>query len=190
MRLFEIILTALALAMDAFAVSAATGMLATNLRKRDAIKTGIFCGVFQFIMPLIGWFLGSTVRSYIESFDHWIAFALLGFIGGRMVYSYFKGEKDEAAKISDAELFGNKRLLLLAVATSIDALAVGISFAILSVNIWSACTIIGIIAFILSLVGVLLGKKLGPVLKDKAELIGGVVLILIGAKILFEHIIK
>ena len=171
--------------MDAFAVSVSNGMMTHDVRLRHGAKMGLFCGVFQFVMPFLGWVLGGAVSGYIEQYDHWIAFILLGVIGGKMIWSYF--QKDEEEDIS-GEAFGFKRLTILALATSIDALAVGVSFAVLNVDILLACTVIGIVAFIMSMAGVLLGKTLGPRLKGKSELLGGIILVGIGIRILFEHL--
>jgi len=189
MDFITILLIALGLAMDAFAVSLSNGMTVLECKPKHAAKMGLFCGGFQFVMPLLGWLLGSTVSGYVEKIDHWIAFFLLLFIGGKMIASFFKKDKGESGQTSvPEEAFGAKRLSTLAIATSIDALAVGVSFAFLSMNIWGACTLIGVVAFALSFIGVLLGKKLGPVLRDKAALFGGIILVIIGTRILIEHL--
>lgn len=201
MSFLSIFMTGIGLSMDAFAVALAKGM---NLRKnltKNAMKIAIFFGVFQGIMPLIGWWAGRYFESYIKSFDHWIAFILLGIIGGKMIYESVKGKNEEDIKcdeikeevsvdtnIEEKEELNNKNLIILAIATSIDALAVGVSFAFLSVNIAPAITIIGLITFILCMIAVLIGKKIGGLLQKYAEIIGGVILILIGTKILIEHL--
>jgi len=189
MDIITILLIAIGLAMDAFAVSLSNGMTVSECKPKHAVKMGLFCGVFQFIMPLLGWLLGGTVSSYVEKIDHWIVFLLLIFIGGKMIVPFFKKKNDENFQSPAVnEAFSTKRLLTLAIATSIDALAVGVSFAFLSTNIWGACALIGVVAFAFSFAGVLLGKQLGPVLRDKAALIGGVTLIIIGTRILVEHL--
>ncbi|NCC16814.1 MAG: manganese efflux pump [Clostridia bacterium] len=170
--------------MDAFAVSISNGVCVRGFGKKEAIKQATFFGGFQFIMPVIGWVLGSSVKTYIETFDHWIAFFLLLVIGGNMIRESLKCEEDESRGSCSLT---NKMLFVQAVATSIDALAVGISFAILDVNIIYAGVIIGIVSFVISCMGACAGKYLGDKLQSKAEILGGVVLILIGAKILIEH---
>lgn len=186
MEIFTILLIAVSLAMDAFAVSISNGVCVRGFGKKEAIKQAAFFGGFQFIMPVIGWLLGSSVKTYIEAFDHWIAFFLLLAIGVNMIRESLKCEEDEG--IGSCSLT-NKMLFVQGVATSIDALAVGISFAMLDVNIIYAGVIIGIVSFIISCMGACAGKYLGDKLQSKAEIFGGVVLILIGAKILVEHIV-
>lgn len=184
MELVTIFLIALSLAMDAFAVSISNGVSVRGFGKKEAAKQGLYFGGFQFLMPLIGWFLGTSVKTYIESVDHWIAFALLAVIGGNMIRESLREEEEEGESSLTAKV-----LLLQAVATSIDALAVGISFAILDVNILQAALIIGVVSFMLSYMGGMLGRQLGNFLQAKAEIAGGIVLILIGCKILLEHTI-
>lgn len=201
MSIITIILTAFALAMDAFAVSITKGMTLKKLTKETAIKIALFFGVFQAAMPLIGWILGISFQSYIKAIDHWIALILLSILGGKMIYEFYEGRKEKKLE-EDAESevsstlesegnkiyeISNKELTTLAIATSIDALAIGISFAFLNVNIISSSLIIGIITFILCFIGVIAGRKVGGVFKDYAELIGGVILILIGINIFNEH---
>jgi putative Mn2+ efflux pump MntP len=181
-----IMLIAVSLAMDAFAVSISNGVCIRGFGKKDAIKQAAFFGGFQFIMPIIGWFLGSSVKTYIEAVDHWIAFILLLMIGANMIRESLKNEKEEK---SCYRSLTNKMLFFQAVATSIDALAVGISFAILNVNILQAGVMIGIVSFVISCIGACAGKYLGDKLQTKAEIFGGVVLILIGSKILIEHML-
>ena len=177
MQQFTIFLIALSLSMDAFAVSIANGI--SCFSKKTALKQGLTFGFFQFLMPLLGWFLGISVKSYMEAIDHWIAFSLLALIGGGMIIDSFKKEKEKST---------SKNLLLQAIATSIDALATGVSFAILDVNIIWASAIIGIVAFVLSYIGGILGNHLGQFLEKKASIAGGIVLIAVGVKILLEHI--
>jgi len=184
MNVLSIVLIAIGLAMDAFAVSITTGIvLRKNMLKNSLIIAGYF-GFFQALMPLIGWFVGLQFKEYIEKIDHWIAFLLLGFIGFKMIYEAVKerGEQEEAI-----DPLNKKTLLFLAIATSIDALVVGVSFAFLEVSIASSIIIIGIITFIICFIGVYLGKKFGQLFKSKAELFGGALLVLIGFKILIEH---
>lgn len=178
-----IFLIALSLAMDAFAVSISNGVSVRGFGKKDAARQGLYFGIFQFLMPLIGWFLGSRVKDYIAAVDHWIAFLLLAVIGANMIRESLK--EDDAQEESKLT---SKVLMLQAIATSIDALAVGISFALLHVYILTAGLIIGIVAFVLSFTGGILGKGLGNFLQAKAAFAGGAVLILIGLKILFEHL--
>ena len=199
MNLITIILTGFALAMDAFAVSVTKGMTLKNLTKKMAIKIALFFGVFQAAMPLIGWLLGISFQGYIQAIDHWIALILLSILGGKMIYEFYENRKEgkneavnEASTTLEdegirSEELSNKELTTLAIATSIDALAVGISFAFLNVNIVSSSTIIGIITFIVCFIGVIAGKKIGGLFKDYAELVGGIILILIGINIFNEH---
>lgn len=178
-----IFLIALSLAMDAFAVSISNGVSVRGFGKKDAVRQGLYFGIFQFLMPLIGWFLGSRVKDCIATLDHWIAFLLLAVIGANMICESLKEENAQ-----EESHLTSKVLMLQAIATSIDALAVGISFALLDVNILTAGLIIGIIAFALSFTGGILGKGLGSFLQAKAAFAGGTVLILIGLKILVEHL--
>ncbi|MEA4955477.1 MAG: manganese efflux pump MntP family protein [Pseudoflavonifractor sp.] len=179
----EIFLIAVSLAMDAFAVSISTGIAVPGFGPRQAARIGAWCGFFQFAMPLIGWFLGSSVRSYIEAVDHWIAFALLALIGGHMIRDALSGGGEEA--VTD---LSTRRLFFLALATSIDALAVGVSMAFMEVNILLASVVIGAVAFLLAMLGGLLGRRLGDLFQRRATLLGGAVLVCIGAKILVQHL--
>ncbi len=183
MSFFELILTGAALSMDAFAVSVCKGLSARNPRAWDSVKTGLFFGGFQALMPLLGWLLGKQFESCITRIDHWIAFILLAFIGGKMIWEALRGGEE-----GDSGSFALRELLLLAIATSIDALAVGITFAFLQVNIWLSILVIGVITFALSVGGVWLGSRVGGKFHEKAELAGGAVLVLIGLKILLEHL--
>lgn len=201
MDILSIILIAIGLSMDAFAVSVTNGIIIKDLKIGHALKIGLYFGVFQALMPLAGWFAGSQFKDYITSFDHWIAFGLLAFIGGKMIWEAFgEGNKElenaegmsEVAISTQETVYENPlkmgRLLLLAVATSIDALAVGVSFAFLSVSIiWSAA-LIGLITFVICVAGVFIGNKFGGLLKKRAEIAGGLILICIGLKIIIEHI--
>ena len=189
MEFLSLLLIAFALAMDAFSVALTDGMIIKNLRFNNALKIGLFFGVFQVIMPCIGWFLGCGFINYIRAIDHWIAFVLLGFIGVNMIVESVKGEDDDS---SEKDPLNNKVLALMAVATSIDALAAGITFAIEGtfVNIFVSSGIIGIVALVCSVCGVYIGRKSGKLFGSRAELVGGIVLILIGLKILIEHLLN
>ena len=193
MNFIALIFTGFALSMDAFAVSITKGMTIKNLKKSTALKIALAFGLFQGGMPLIGWILGISFESYIKSIDHWIAFILLGFIGFNMIKGFFEDRKEKnESKLQfsatlDVDDLSNKEIIMLAIATSIDALAVGVSFAFLRVNIIPASLIICIITFILCAVGVFVGNKAGDIFKGYAELVGGMILILIGFNILNEH---
>jgi putative Mn2+ efflux pump MntP len=183
MSLLEIILIAVGLAMDAFAVSIGAGTLASMKDLRSTIRLSFHFGLFQFLMPVIGWFLGSKIQVYVESFDHWVALVLLSYIGIKMIYESFK--KEETQKENPSK---GRNLIILSVATSIDALAVGFTLAMLNVDIWYPSIIIGVITAGLSLIGIWIGKKLGMKLGKVMEVVGGVILIGIGVKILVEHL--
>ena len=193
MGLVEILLIALGLSADAFAVSVCKGLSAGKLKPRHYLSVGLWFGGFQALMPLLGWLLGTSFSRYIQAFDHWIAFVLLVVIGGHMVVEVLRGEDEEdevclcAAEAAEEHL-DIKELFLLAIATSIDALAVGVTFAFLQVNIVPAITIIGCTTFVISIAGVYVGNVFGARYKSRAELTGGVILILIGLKILLEHL--
>lgn len=182
MSFVELFLIAVGLSMDAFAVSVCKGLSVNRLEKKHAAIVGLYFGGFQFLMPVIGYLLGSRFESLITSVDHWIAFALLLVIGGNMIKESF----GEAEKLNDD--FGFKTMVLLAVATSIDALAVGITFAFLQVRIVPATSLIGVTTFCLSALGIYIGHRFGARYKARAERVGGVILILIGVKILLEHL--
>lgn len=182
MRLFELLLIAVGLSMDAFAVSVCKGLSVQKLRPRHALLAGLYFGGFQFLMPVLGWLLGVRFEHLIESIDHWIAFGLLSVIGLGMI----RESRSKAEELSDD--FGLKTMLLLAVATSIDALAVGVTFAFLQVRILPAAALIGGTTFLLSALGIWIGSVFGARFKSGAELAGGVILILIGLKILLEHL--
>ena len=172
--------------MDACAVSASTALSLPNFRLRHAVTMGMWFGAFQFAMPVLGWLLGTGISSYIRAVDHFIAFGLLAFIGGRMVLGALRGGEGEEEACPDLSV---GRLCLLAVATSIDALAVGVSMAfMMDVNILLSALVIGAVAFAMSVTGALLGSRMGALFRSRAELIGGLVLIAIGAKILIEHL--
>lgn len=189
MALFvELFLLGVGLSMDAFAVSVCKGLGMRKLDKKQALIIGLYFGGFQALMPLIGWLLGSQFQQYITSIDHWIAFILLGFIGGKMmVEAVREWNEEETVEVMDAPI-DHKNMFVLAVATSIDALAVGITFAFLNTPIIEAITIIGITTMVLSIIGVIVGNFFGSRYKSKAEFIGGLILVLLGLKILLEHL--
>lgn len=187
MGFVELFLIAVGLSMDAFAVSVCKGLNMTKINYRQACIIGGFFGAFQAIMQLIGWALGKQFEQYITSVDHWIAFILLAFIGGKMALEALKGD-DGDVKAENADRLNYKELFMLAVATSIDALAVGITFAFLQVSIVPSVLLIGVTTFVLSVIGVAIGNKFGTKYKSKAEFVGGVILVLIGLKILLEGI--
>lgn len=185
---FTLLLMGVGLSMDAFAVSICKGLSMRKVNKKQCLVIGLFFGGFQALMPFIGWVLGSQFEQYITSIDHWIAFILLGFIGGKMVVEAIR-EKDEAVEVGKMDPpLDLKEMFILAIATSIDALAVGITFAFLQVPIVEAISIIGITTFVISVIGVYVGNFFGNRYKKKAELVGGMILILIGVKILLEHL--
>ncbi len=185
---FTLLLMGAGLSMDAFAVSICKGLSMRKVNKKQCLVIGLFFGGFQALMPFIGWVLGSQFEQYITSIDHWIAFILLGFIGGKMVVEAIR-EKDEAVEVGKMDPpLDLKEMFILAIATSIDALAVGITFAFLQVPIVEAISIIGITTFVISVIGVYVGNFFGNRYKKKAELAGGMILILIGLKILLEHL--
>ncbi len=185
MSLIELFVIAAGLSMDAFAVAVCKGLSVQKLEKKHIFVTGLWFGGFQGLMPLIGYFLGSAFERYITPVDHWVAFVLLGLIGANMIKESLS--KDE--QCCDDASFSVKTMLVMAVATSIDALAVGITFALLpDVNITAAVLLIGLITFAFSCAGIKIGNAFGSKFKSKAELAGGVILILMGAKILLEHL--
>ena len=183
----EIFLIGVGLAMDAFAVSICKGLCMSKLNKKQAIVIALYFGGFQALMPLIGWVLGIRFQQYIVSVDHWIAFILLAIIGGKMIYEAVKGDEGECCELKDAPL-NHKELVVLAIATSIDALAIGITFAFLDTPILPAIAIIGISTFFICLLGVVVGNIFGSKYKNKAEFAGGLILVIIGLKILLEHL--
>ena len=183
----ELLLIGIGLSMDAFAVSVCKGLAMRKVNKKQAFIIGLFFGGFQALMPFIGWALGTQFESYITSIDHWIAFILLALIGGKMVVEATKTEEEQEIKQMDPPL-DMKEMLLLAIATSIDALAVGITFAFLQYPIVEAMLIIGLTTFVLSIIGVYVGNAFGSRYQKRAEMAGGIILILIGLKILLEHL--
>lgn len=184
MNAWELLILAAGLSMDAFAVSICKGLSMKEIKLKHGVIAGIYFGGFQALMPLAGYLLGVNFKGLIENFDHWIAFILLGLIGGNMIREALaKGEEEELSTS-----FGPKSMIPLAVATSIDALAVGVTFAFLQVKVLPAVSMIGIITFLFSFAGVKIGNTFGLKYKSKAEFTGGIILILIGLKILLEHL--
>lgn len=185
MKTVEIILLAFGLAMDAFAVSISVGTTPFLTAKRARFRISFHFGLFQCLMPIIGWLGGVTIAPYIEQYDHWIAFVLLAFIGQKMIRESRSAEQ----KTFHLDPSRGWNLILLSVATSIDALAVGLSLAIINIDIWYPAVLIGIITAGLSLLGILLGNRIGNKFGKRIEMIGGVVLILIGIRIVMDHLV-
>ena len=192
MGILEIFFTGIGLSMDALAVSVCKGLSIKKLRFNTAFMIAFFFGIFQAAMPLIGWLLGIRFKQYIETFDHWIAFGLLLFIGGKMLADSFKNDDPEVSKTNSCNesKINIKELTVLAVATSIDALAVGIAMACLEggINIFATISVIGVTTFVLCLIGVFAGNRFGNHLEKNASIAGGTILILIGIKVLLEHL--
>lgn len=189
MGLITLVFIAFGLAMDAFAVSVSNGICYRHAGFKEAFATAFTFGVFQAVMPLIGFFAGRTVSSYVEFIDHWIALALLGFIGGSMIFEGIKELRHPEKKPCNTTC-SFKDLIVQGIATSIDALAVGVGLAVINTNIYEAVGLIGIITFITCLAGVYIGRGFGGVLKEKAEICGGCILVIIGIKIFVEHTIN
>ena len=183
MSLFMSLALALGLAMDAFAVSIAAGIVIPRITLRTRLRLAFHLGLFQFLMPVVGWAAGLTVREHIEAYDHWIAFTLLAFVGGKMVIDAFGHEDSER----DDPTRGWK-LVVVSVATSIDALAVGLSLSMLGISIWTPAVVIGIVAGLMSALGIEIGRLASARFGSRMELLGGLVLIGIGVKILVEHL--
>ncbi|MBR4147042.1 MAG: manganese efflux pump [Bacteroidales bacterium] len=184
MSFVEILLIGIGLSMDAFSVSICKGLATKRFSWKMALICGLWFGFFQALMPMIGYFLGAQFEQFITSVDHWIAFGLLFLIGANMIREALSKKTEN---VSDADL-GFKTMLLLAIATSIDALAVGISFACIQVKIWSSVLIIGVTTFLFSILGVKIGNVFGSRFEKSAGIIGGIILVLIGLKILLEHL--
>ena len=182
MGIAELVIIAVGLSMDAFAVSIGKGLSLKQIKLRHVLSVGLWFGGFQALMPLIGYLLGATFTAVVSDFDHWIAFFLLGIIGFNMIRDSFSKEEEK-----HDDDFSFRTMLMLAVATSIDALAVGVSFAFLSGDLWISVALIGLITFAFSAVGLKIGNIFGNKYKSKAEFTGGVVLVLMGVKILVEH---
>ena len=190
--LVSYILVAIGLAMDAFAVSISSGICIPDLRPRHALRAAAAFGLFQFLMPVAGWLLGSTFSGLIQGFDHWIAFGLLAIVGGKMIFEAIKARNEEACEDDGkaASILSLPGLLVLSVATSIDALAVGLSYSVLGTPILLPAAIIGLVTFALCVVGCEFGKRIGAKFERWATLAGGLVLVGIGAKIAIEHLVR
>jgi manganese efflux pump family protein len=186
-NLITVLLIAIGLSADCFAVSLSASMSGTKHTRAGILRTALSFGAFQALMPLLGWLAGRTIVDFISSYDHWVAFGLLAFVGGKMLWESFheKEEKDE-----NRDITRGLTLITLSVATSIDALAVGLSFAFIQVNIPVAAAAIGVIAFLITGLGFLIGAKVSGMFGKRAEIVGGLVLIGIGTKILIEHLMN
>lgn len=184
MHLIEVLLLAVGLAMDACVVSAGAGASGRSTGGRATFRLGFHFGLFQFLMPILGWFAGLTVAGFIVAIDHWVAFALLAIVGGRMIRSGLEGEDDTAS--SDPSKGWS--LILLSIATSIDALAVGFSLAMIGVEIWFPAVVIGVVTAAMSVAGLRLGARLGSRFGHRMEVVGGIILVFVGARIVFEHL--
>ena len=188
MGILELLIIAIGVSMDAFAVSVCKGLACHEKPRKTALLCGVWFGVFQMLMPLVGYLIGSVFANYIEDFDHWIAFILLLFIGGKMIKDAFAKElPDEECDEKSNDLSPTK-MLVLAIATSIDALAIGVTFAMINTNMFIAIPAIGICTFTFSFIGAIIGKKFGEKHRKKATLFGGLILIAMGIKILIEHL--
>lgn len=187
MDTIEIIFIALGLAMDAFAVALGVGSSRVAQGIRPAFRLSFHFGLFQFFMPVAGWYIGSTIAPLIESIDHWIAFALLAYVGGKMIHAGFSMKQEPQENRKDPTT--GMTLVMLSVATSIDALAVGLSLAMLDIDIWYPSTIIGVITAVLSLAGLRLGHILGSKIGRKMEIVGGIILCIIGIRIVIAHMV-
>lgn len=187
MNLVELLLIAIGLSMDAFSVSVCKGLTTKKFSWRMALTCGLWFGLFQALMPTIGYFLGAQFQEMIEAYDHWIAFGLLGLIGANMIREALSKKESASEEGKDGSL-GFKTMFLLAIATSIDALAVGVSFACIQVTLWSSVLIIGVTTFLFSVLGVKIGNVFGSKYEKSAGIAGGIILILIGLKILLEHL--
>ena len=185
MNFVELLLIAVGLSMDSFSVSVCKGLTTKKFSWRMALVCGLWFGFFQVLMPIIGYFLGAQCQELIEAYDHWIAFGLLFLIGANMIREAVWGDKEEDA---DSGSLNFKTMFLLAIVTSIDALAVGVSFACIQVKLWSSVVVIGFTTFLFSVLGVKIGNVFGSKYEKSAGIIGGIILILIGLKILLEHL--
>lgn len=186
MSFLYVIGIALALAMDAFAVSVSVSFSLPSINQRQIFRLAIHFGLFQFVMPVAGWLAGRSILVYIETVDHWLAFGLLLAIGGRMILESFRPQKSHQK--DNADPTKGLTLFLLSIATSIDALAVGLSFGVLGVSIFLPAIVIGLVAFIMTVIGTLIGPYLSRIFGKRAEFLGGIILIIIGVKILVDHL--
>jgi putative Mn2+ efflux pump MntP len=181
----EILLIALSMAMDAFAVCLGAGTQERTSAARPTFRLAFHFGLFQFLMPVLGWFAGETIARYISSYDHWIAFGLLAFVGVRMIHSGFNGTEED----QDSDPSRGWTLVLLSIAVSIDALAIGLSLGIIGVTIWVPAVVIGIVTGLVSWLGLRLGNKLGEKFGKRMEILGGIILVLLGLRILLSHLL-
>lgn len=184
MPLPEILLIAIGLAMDATAVSLGVGTTVHASRLRSRVRLAFHFGLFQFLMPVLGWFGGSLFSRYIQSIDHWVVFALLGFVGGKMI----REGMDHSGERHVRDPSRGRTMVMLSLATSLDAMAIGVSLALLKVDVWYPAAVIGIVTAFLSYLGITLGRRLGQRFGKRMEIVGGAVLILIGARILVQHL--
>ncbi len=182
---FSLLALALALAMDAFAVAIVAGLTLSPLTKRQVFRLSFHFGLFQALMPLMGWTAGAAVYKYIADFDHWVAFCLLSFVGGRMIFASFHSDEEKRTRRDPTSGWD---LVILSVATSIDALAVGLSLAMIGSRILVPALVIGVVAGLITLLGMVLGRKIGTIWGRRVEAAGGVVLIVIGLRILQQHL--
>ena len=189
MGYLQILFIGIGLSMDATAVSISKGLQMKKIDKKYTLIIAAYFGIFQALMPLIGWLAGSQFEQYVASWAPWIAFILLAILGIKMIIEALKDDEKETENLSETN-YNHKELLILAIATSIDALAVGVTFAFLQVNIWTSIVIIGLTTFILAIIGVLTGNHFGIRYKSKAEVTGGIILLIIGLKIILEHLLS
>jgi len=187
LNIVTLIIIAVSLAMDAFAVSVAKGIASRTVKLSLALQLSIFFGLFQGLMPILGWYSGSFMSAKLQNYDHWIAFVILSAVGGKMIYEAFQIEKEEEKATVD--YIGFYLLISLSIATSIDAFAVGFSFSFLKILIFFPALIIGIVTFIFSFAGTYIGNKFGHFFENKIEIVGGIILILVGLKILLSHLL-
>ena len=185
MDLLSLFAIALALAMDAFAVALGAGLHLPRLTGRHLFRLGFHFGLFQALMQIVGWLAGLTVQRWIVAFDHWIAFGLLAYVGGKMLWEALHKKDDEAGTSDPTRGWS---LVVLSVATSIDALAVGLTLALLNISVWYPALVIGLVAGVMTMAGMLLGRRLGRAWGPRVEILGGLILLGIGFKILFEHL--
>lgn len=192
MTFIEILLIAIGLSMDAFSVSICKGLTTKRFSWRMALVCGLWFGGFQALMPIVGYLLGVQFQEFVDAYDHWIAFGMLFLIGANMIREAIRGDEDESSQKGmtkqSSNSLGFKTMLFLAIATSIDALAIGVSFACIEANIVKAVAVIGIVTFLFSVAGVKIGNVFGRKFEKTATVIGGIILILIGLKILLEHL--
>ena len=185
MSFIEVLIIAVSMAMDATAVCLGVGTTAHATALRPRLRLALHFGIFQFLMPILGWYAGATIAGYINAFDHWVTFGLLAFVGGRMIWSGFHPDED----VQKNDPSRGWTLVLLSIAVSIDALAVGLSLGIIGLTIWTPAVVIGIVTGLVSWLGLRLGNKLGEKFGKRMEIAGGIILILIGVRILLAHLL-